>query len=271
MTDDLLAINELSEQFKSGADQKEPIAAYVHLHEQGRKIRRMYESQPAYDPDVQRSKAVHLHRLAHLYYRVFNPTLFHAKQSTGQYGSISDPAPEQYRYFVDLCSYAVEGFEAFPNANSALLLADAYRLVDFYGTSIYWCKQAEEVASANGQPDLGTKARALRLDLEADGKTADPQLSLVRFPTSSCPGLRPELQPPDQSLASPLSRTTVPTNTSALTYAQHDTPWKAIGAAFIVLAFVAHAVTPMYLLSNMLLLIGVGFIIKGFLGRCKAT
>lgn len=196
MTNDLEAINVLSEQFKEAVDRQRPYSEHADaivipasLADRGQKVLRMYEAEVAQAPgdrDVKLYMAQHLYYIAYMHYRAYNPILFDG----------SAMGNEQAEHLQSLCHHAYLSYELFPNSGAASILAEAFRMVKFYGTAIHWLKQAEGNATTADMPDTATKAKAQRLELQMDDKTTDSLLTLKRsFPTLNTPGLQLELQP----------------------------------------------------------------------------
>lgn len=216
MTEDLEAIDVLSERFEKQIDTLDRFDPHPHdpsgdravilsdrdpILAQGDKVLRMYEAELAKAPDdadVKRSLALHLYRMGWLQYEAIMPMYLNSKSGI----------VDSNKYADLTCYYMHRSFDMVANSGAASILADVFRMAGFYGTAIYWLKQAEGLSTDFGQADAATKAKARRLDLQADGKTADPPLGRQRFPTLRTAGLLPQGQSDQpRPSASPVSTT----------------------------------------------------------------
>lgn len=189
MTEDLEAIDLLSEQFSEAVSRVTPygdgdsIVIPTSVESQGLKILRMYEAEARDAPDdmdVRAAASIHMYRTAFMYYRAYNPILM---------GNGSSQA-EQIGFLQKICSYAYQSIQTFPISPSAFLLADVFRMQKFFGTALHWYKQAETLAAEGNNTESATKAKAVRLDLQSDGKVADPTITRqTKFPLTNTPGL----------------------------------------------------------------------------------
>lgn len=189
MTEDLEAINLLSEQFAGAVKKAETygtgdaIVIPAGVENQGLKILRMYENEARNAPDdidVRAAVTVHLYDLAYMYYRAYNPILM----------TVNSSQTQQVDFLQKICKYANQSIQIIPTADSAFLLADVYRMQRFFGTAIHWYKQAERLASEENDTEATTQAKAKRLDLQSDGNTLDPPITRrTKFPLPGTPGL----------------------------------------------------------------------------------
>jgi hypothetical protein len=202
MTEDLEAIDLLSEQFSTAVEQVAPygggdsIVIPTSIANQGQKILRMYEAEARNAPDdvdVKGAMAIHLYHLAYMYYRAYNPILMGDGSSQ----------KEQIGFLQSVCSYANQSIEIFPTSAAAFLLADVYRMNRFYGTALHWYREAETFAAETDNKEIATKAKAKRLDLQSDGRTSDPPITRqTKFPLPNTPGLM-QTNTPNTSVAAP--------------------------------------------------------------------
>lgn len=191
MTEDLEAIDVLSEQFKEAVDQVRPygdgdsIVIPTSIESQGQKVLRMYEAEARNAPDdvdVKAASAFHMYRMAWMYYRAYNPILLNMDSGNSW--------REQVGFLQNVCHFAYQSFQVFPNSAAAFIMADIFRMNKFYATALHWYKQAEQSASEGSNTDMAINAKAKRLDLQSDGRTADPQITRkTRWPTYETPGL----------------------------------------------------------------------------------
>jgi len=195
MTEDLPAIDVLSDRYAEAvkrADRFDSGDAIIlsdtnPLIAQGEKVLRMYEAEMAKFPDdldVKSSMAEHLYRMGWMYYEAVLPRYLHA-DSNG--GTLSDRA---VKHANNACKFMLRSYQLVPNAGAAFVLADLFRVAGFYGSSIHWLEEAGKVSTDFEDAETATKAKAQRLDLQADGKTADPPISRkTLFPLHDTPGL----------------------------------------------------------------------------------
>lgn len=223
MTDDLKAIDILSQRFLDQIGQQKrsdsPILGdHIVIREddplfaQGQKVLRMYEGEVAKAPDdkdVELSMAQHLYRIGWLYYQILIPHFLNDKQYEFFGASSAQSA----------CIYMERSYLLRPSASAASVLADIFHIARFYGSALHWYEEAAKVSAAFDDKDAMAKARAQQLDLQADGKTADPPLARnILFPQLNTPGLIPSAQHSSQfvmsqvpsessTIASPISNT----------------------------------------------------------------
>jgi len=195
MTEDLEAIDVLSERYLDAIrheDRYDHVDAIVlienaSLISQGEKVLRMYESEALNSPndlDVQVSLSRHLYRIGWMYYEAVIPRYLQSDSNAGSMG------PNVIHHANSCCLYMLRSYEVIPSSGAAFILADMFRMAGFYGSAIYWLKEAERVSAEFDNVETATKAKASRLDLQADGKTVDPPLARrYPFPTGKTPGL----------------------------------------------------------------------------------
>lgn len=196
MTEDLEAIDVLSQRFaddiktqtrQSSGDQNIILSDRSPILAQGDKVLRMYEAELGTAPDdadVKRSLAHHLYRMGFLQYEAFSPRCLHMKDA----GSL---ATDSAKHAELSCYFMYRSFELMESAGSASVLAEVFRLAGFYETALYWLQRAEKISANFDDAPSATKAKAERLDLQADGKTSDPPFTRsLLFPTQNTPGLQ---------------------------------------------------------------------------------
>ena len=195
MTEDLEAIDVLSERFINDvkrADRYDSTDAIIlidnsPLISQGEKVLKMYEAEAIAAPndfDVRAASAQHLYRMGFMYYDAVIPRHLQGDANAGTLGM------RAVKHANKCCNYMVRSYELVPSSSAAFILADMFRMAGFYGSAIYWLTEAGKVSAAFDNSETATKAKASRLDLQADGKTSDPELSRRHpFPTATTPGL----------------------------------------------------------------------------------
>ncbi len=203
MTKDLEAINLLSERFSDNADKLTRLdsgeAAFIPngdpILREAQRVLDLYEQEllkAPDDEDVKKGLSNHLYRIGFMHYDALSP-----KYLLSTDYSLMDMRNRSQHHAYLACRSLVQSYELAPNCSAALTLADIFRLSQFYGTALYWLKEGETIAEVEDFSDVLTKAKAQRFELQADGKTTDPPLSTVWWPTKSTSGLRLDFQPAD--------------------------------------------------------------------------
>lgn len=278
MTEDLEAIDVLSNKFSDAVKQGrryESTDALILIDNspliaQGHKVLRMYEAEAAKAPDdfdVKASMAEHLYRMGWMYYDAVIPSYLHRTSGAG------DLVAAAVRDATQSCNFMVRSYQLVPNSGAAFVLADLFRLAGFYGTSIFWLEKAEKISTDFDDATTATKAKAQKLDLQADGKTIDPQLSRkMLFPAANTPGLITANQSSTPAASIHQANTSVvPANYSSTPSSpaiqqgkQPDMGWirnGAITAGVGVLLGVLYSPLGIF---NLITLVGVVLIIVGF-------
>lgn len=196
----LTAINALSDKWEDSFESEGVVdfngRRYPNqeYHKKGEAILRMYEVEqealPS-DASVVMGLANHLFRLAnakyaHLRLGVLSPS----------YGYLDDLKKLEAGSATKACRYALRCYSIAPNAGAAAILVAIFRTAGFYGTAIYWCERMQEAAELKGMPDRTVEARAMTLEMRAEGHSSDPVIRQDSvFPTRNTPGLVTKNQP----------------------------------------------------------------------------
>lgn len=203
MNDNLAAINALSDQWEDAFESEGFIGFQgdrfpnQKYHEKGERILGMYEAEYAKAPrdaDIALALADHLFRLANARYAQLRLGILEHQSGSA----------------TAACEYALRCCTMFPNCGAAGILAIIYRSAGFYGTAMYWSEKMKEAAELKGLQDRAIEARAMMMELQAEGKTTDPYIqSGAVFPTRDTPGLvlanQPANPPPAAGKRSPSS------------------------------------------------------------------
>jgi len=272
MTEDLEAIDVLSERFNREVkeaprfDTWDTLLNVDPLVPKGEKVLRMYEAElekAPDDQDVKESMATHCYRMGYMYYDSFHPGSL--------YGDYSDKErkTKEGQKVHQACNYLVRSHQLIPNAPAASILADIFRISKFYATAIFWYDEAIKYSS---DTEYATKAKATKLDLKADGKTADPQLSRkIPFPTANTPGLimanQQNVQPASNQLeaSAPITNPTAISDSPAIQSGKKpDMGWVRNGGITagvgILIGLVSHLG-----LFNIITLAGIVIVAIGFM------
>lgn len=194
MTEDLEAIDVLSEKF---SEAKRPNKEHIAKGEQVLTMYRAEAQKAPDDIDVKGSLAQHLFRMGQMYLNGLDVRHLH--------GDIDNRHSTEHRkeYLAEAirnaqltCSYMVESYNTLPTASAARILAEVFVSEKFYATAIHWFQQAEAASKDINNTDTLAQAKARRIELQAESKTADPLLTAkMNFPKRDTAGLILENQP----------------------------------------------------------------------------
>jgi hypothetical protein len=276
VTEDLPAIQVLSDRFNDAlkrASRYGPdglgdaliLTANSRLIADGERVLRLLEAEAAKAPDdvdVRASLAVHLFRMGWMYYDAVQPFYF------SDWGKGSEGSKSTYEYANNSCNFMLRGYQLVPDSEAAFILANLFRMAGFYGTSIYWLDQASKVSADFDDPETATKAKASKLDLQAQGKTTDPPLSRVsmrRFPTASTPGLIMNNQTPANQSSTSIPSTNPPVASNTIPRERRaDMVWVRNGAIAIGVGILLAMLFSSMGLFNIITLLGIMVVIAGY-------
>jgi hypothetical protein len=160
-------------------------------------------------------------------------------------------------------AFMVRSYNLVPNSAAAFVLAELFRFVRFYVTSIYWFEQASKVATDFEDSKTAIEAKAQKLSLQADNTISDPKIAWnTIFPTEKTPGLITSSQPNSQTATTPFilppaSGLSVPQSGK-----QSSIKWIKVGVAIMGLGLVMGLMTNH--LINLITIAGVIVVIIGF-------
>lgn len=215
MTEDLQAINTLSDRFLTAVEDEDRSSNFGDkilllvdddLLEEGEKILRLYEAEQSQfpdDTDVKESLANHLFRLGYLYYESLYPRALQLQ--TKAVSPISPAMFSSPEIAHRCCLYMHKSYELLPKPHPLIISAGVFQMVGFNATALQLLEESEQAAIAFNDEDLLKEAKANTLNLKAEGLISDPPLGKADgFPRIDTPGLVLENQ------SAPISQTPSP-------------------------------------------------------------